>query len=400
MNFKVKITTLTSLFIGNGESYYPTDYFIDEKGKTLNFINKSDYLDKIYGGVYYRSLLSLTSAGTFDFGQLMNIYAQSCNNFVEYKIPIDDSSEDPANSAFNYLNSKIKEPFRAPIDCFIRGGLDKQPYIPGSSFKGALKNAFQSYLLDKDENKNIVENIKNEFLEAEQSCNHIINDRQKEKLIIDNKINTLDKYIKDSLIGSFTTDIFRLINVSDFALSANNNATNDPNYMKIIRPYNINKSLNTTVMPVLLESINKNTLFEGEIYIDDKFINSEYLNNNIPLLSKLFKTTTSEYKQEYKKEDILKDLLINAVKKFGSQIYDIEYNKFKYSERFKFELDKNKNILKLGRLGGGGSKSLNRIREITIKKDGKTITNNAKYQSSLWIDANKEPIGWVEVEFL
>jgi CRISPR type III-A-associated RAMP protein Csm5 len=391
MNFKVKITTLTSLFIGNGESYYPTDYFIDEKEKTLNFINKSDYLDKIYGGFYYKALLSLTSAGTFDFEQLMNIYSQSCRDFIEYKIPIDDSDVSTSESAFNYLTKKIKEPFRAPIDCFMRGGLDKQPYIPGSSFKGALKNAFQSYILDNDENT--AENIKKELLETERLFSNEIDLKKKEKSIINKKIGIVDNYIKNNITGSFENDIFRLISVSDFTLSAdNNNVKNYLSYMKIIHPYNINKSGKETLMPVLLESINKNISFDGEIYIDDKFIKSDFA-NNMPLLSKIGISKD-------KSEDTLKNLLIKAIQKFGSQIYDIENNKFKYSERFKFELDKNKNILKLGMLGGGGSKSLNGIREITIKKDGKTITNNAKYQSSLWIDANKEPIGWVEVEFL
>lgn len=289
------------------------------------------------------------------------------------------------------MNSKIKEPFRAPIDCFIRGGLTKLPYIPGSSFKGALKNAFQSYILDNDENT--AENIKKELLETERFFSNEIDLKKKEKSIINKKIGIVDNYIKNNMTGSFETDIFRLISVSDFTLSAdNNNVKNYLSYMKIIHPYNINKSGKETLMPVLLESINKNISFDGEIYIDDKFIKSDFA-NNMPLLSKIGISKD-------KSEDTLKNLLIKAIQKFGSQIYDIENNKFKYSERFKFELDKNKNILKLGRLGGGGSKSLDSIREITIKKDGKTITNNAKYQSSLWIDANKEPIGWVEVEFL
>jgi CRISPR type III-A-associated RAMP protein Csm5 len=389
MNFKVKITTLTSLFIGNGESYYPTDYFIDLKDKTLNLINKSEYLDKIYGGVYYRALLSLTSAGTFDFEQLMNIYSQSCNNFIEYKIPIDNSAENPENSALNYLNSKIKEPFRAPIDCFIRGGLDKQPYIPGSSFKGALKNAFQSYVLNNDET--MVKNIEKELSEAEKLFSNITDFKKKEKNTINEKIKIVDNCIKENITGSFENDIFRLINVSDFTLSVSDNAKNNLNYIQIIRPNNLNKSGNQTPMPVLLESINKNASFEGEIYIDDKFIKSNFA-NMMPLLSKIGISKD-------KPEDTLKNLLIKAVEKFGSQIYDTEYKRFKYHD-LNFELDKNKNILKLGRLGGAGSKSLNGIREITIKKDGKTITNNAKYQSSLWIDENNEPIGWIEVEFL
>ncbi|RZD17168.1 MAG: type III-A CRISPR-associated RAMP protein Csm5 [Candidatus Acididesulfobacter guangdongensis] len=390
MNFKVKITTLTSLFIGNGESYYPTDYFIDEKGKTLNFINKSDYMDKIYGGFYYRALLSLTSSGTFDFKQLMNIYSQSCTDFVEYKIPIDDSDADAPESAFNYLDKNIKEPFRAPVDCFIRGGLDKQPYIPGSSFKGALKNAFQSYMLDN--NENTAANIKKELLEVERSFSRETDLKKKETRTINEKIKIVDKYIKENITGSFESDIFRLINVSDFKLSAGDTQNNNLNYIKIIRPNNLNKSGNVTHMPVLLESISKNTSFEGEIYIDDQFIKSNFA-DRMPLLFNIGIP-------KEKPENTLKELLMKAIQKFGSQIYDIESKRFKYAENFKFELDKNKNILKLGRLGGGGSKSLDKIREITIQKNGKIITNKAAYQSSLWINENKEPIGWIEVEFL
>jgi len=398
MNFKVKIKTLTSLFIGNGESYYPTDYYIDKKGKTLNFINKSDYLNKIYGGFSYRALMDLVSEGSFNFEQLMAIYTNSCKeDVIEYKIPIDDSHGNIHNSdsAFDYLTKNIKEPFRAPIDCFIRGGLDKLPYIPGSSFKGALKNAVQSYLLDKDENT--VKKIKVELADVEKSFEHE-QDPKKENKMINKKIAIVDKYVKRKLTGGFaidekidtSTDFFRLIHVSDFVLSNYNNIKTDLNFVKIIRPNNLNKkSDEPTPMPVLLESICKNVSFEGEIYIDDNFIKSEFA-KNMPILHDI----------GISDQDSLKKLLIDATKKFGSEIYDIESAKFKYIERLKFELDKNKNIFKIGRLAGGGSKSLNKIREITIKKNQKTITNKAEYQSSLWIDANNEPLGWIEIEFL
>jgi len=398
MNFKVKIKTLTSLFIGNGESYYPTDYYIDKKGKTLNFINKSDYLNKIYGGFSYRALMDLVSEGSFNFEQLMAIYTNSCKeDVIEYKIPIDDSHGNIHNSdsAFDYLTKNIKEPFRAPIDCFIRGGLDKLPYIPGSSFKGALKNAVQSYLLDKDENT--VRNIKDELSDVE-NLKLFDYKTDKEKAIIKKKIAIVDKYVKRKLTGGFaidekidtSKDFFRLIHVSDFVLSNYNNIKTDLNFVKIIRPNNLNKkSDEPTPMPVLLESICKNVSFEGEIYIDDNFIKSEFA-KNMPILHNI----------GISDQDSLKKLLIDATKKFGSEIYDIESAKFKYIERLKFELDKNKNIFKIGRLAGGGSKSLNKIREITIKKNQKTITNKAEYQSSLWIDANNEPLGWIEIEFL
>jgi CRISPR type III-A-associated RAMP protein Csm5 len=269
MNFKVKIKTLTSLFIGNGESYYPTDYYIDKKGKTLNFINKSDYLNKIYGGFSYRALMDLVSEGSFNFEQLMAIYTNSCKeDVIEYKIPIDDSHGNIHNSdsAFDYLTKNIKEPFRAPIDCFIRGGLDKLPYIQGSSFKGALKNAVQSYLLDKDENT--VRNIKVELADAEKSFEYEHDPKKKENKIINKKIAIVDKYVKRKLTGGFaidekkidtSKDFFRLIHASDFVLSNYNNIKTDLNFVKIIRPNNLNKkSDEPTPMPVLLESICKN----------------------------------------------------------------------------------------------------------------------------------------------
>lgn len=333
MQIPVTIELLTPIFIGDGESYYPSDCIVDSTDRKLKVIHKEKFLDKIYKDQNkYNQFLSISSGN--NHSQLLSFIQTHGKDCVDYSVEI-------SPGAFDYITRQTNL-FRAPVDTFIKESFTKNPIIPGSTIKGILKTAVVNYILQKNSGK-------------KSDYKH----RLKSGL-------TGDKIASD-LLGNFESDLFKLVMVSDFQFVSGN--------LKIIRPTN-RGSKQISPMPILLESLSAGSTLKGSITIHSELISSKHKNTIFAL--NLFSPDTMSF--------------IDALKLFAEDIVKEEASRFKV-DMSKISLSKNESLIKIGKHAGAGSKSLTEMREIDIRAGSRLIRKD-KYQSSLWITDDKQPIGW------
>lgn len=177
--FRIKLTTLTTVHIGSGDSYDPTQFFIDEKG-VLNHFNTSVFLESLDQKdleLFSKTCLDMNYVGMFRF------FREKFNNSIEcrhVKVAKDiaQTYEDVLKSGSR--GNQIINQLELKRTCFNE--FKKTAYIPGSSLKGSLKTAWMS---KKAVEKNVVKQ-------------HDIRDCE-----------------KAVLGGTFSNDPFRFVKISD-----------------------------------------------------------------------------------------------------------------------------------------------------------------------------------------
>ncbi len=136
---KIKLTTLSPVCIGNGGKLSPTsDYIYDWKSKQIHYINKDvvaealanndDLMDEYVNGILY---------GMDNNRTLFNL-----KDFLEKKLKLIPEE---------YIAYSVKANIKSTkeLNTIIKNA-DGSPYIPGSTIKGALKNALVYDFLSRD----------------------------------------------------------------------------------------------------------------------------------------------------------------------------------------------------------------------------------------------------------
>ncbi len=333
---RVRLQIITPTFIGSGEQYYPYDYVILED--SLCFIDRENFIATIIDEGRYEEFLkaceSIEKLLTF-----IDDYVQE----KHYRGCIETEQE---------ANEKLFSTKTLPLMAFIKDSVTFKPYIPGSTLKGAIRTALLDYKIDRFWNElKRVEKIKR------------LNDKQLETIIFCNEHRNHQSHLqfdpkKDILKALFVEDLKPLT----YKLRA---------IKPLNRPY---KKTKDNKIPVVLEA-----LIEGE-FIGEVRINKHLLNNDIFLKNNRF----------FLDEPLDEQLLQKAINFFFQKIYEKEKNRF----RANFP-EYEKGMLKIGKHAGAGSKSLNKLRSITIRQIGKKFD----YQLSVWIDQEERPLGWVKVKF-
>jgi CRISPR-associated protein Csm5 len=150
--YKIKLTTLSPIFIGGGEfsdlsqlQYVLTGNklkIVDET-KFMKFLKQSNHLDKFINYVskpqYNKNGKLISPTLTYWINQ----------NFSNREIDIYSKIENIGEIAKRNLNY---------VRSFIKNNEEK-PYIPGSSIKGAIRTALLSYLIDLGKTKSESEEI-------------------------------------------------------------------------------------------------------------------------------------------------------------------------------------------------------------------------------------------------
>ena len=230
---KIKFRPLTPVFIGSGESYYPMDYFIDDK---IYFIDKEKFNKKII----QKNLLDEFIKKSENIDDLLE--------FIDDNITFEDAFY--GIEADEKILDKLEKTNSRGVEAFIKDKFLFTPYIPGSSLKGVIRTALLDYFVKKH---NLRGDIKK--LESKIFCG-------KEKF--DAKT--------DNLKALFITDLKPL----NFNL-------------KVINPINYPfKKEKPNKIPNLLECLIDGE-FEGEIRIEDRFFNlNRYFDEklNIELIKK------------------------------------------------------------------------------------------------------------------
>lgn len=163
-SYKMKLTTLSPVFIGGGDfnDYSKLQYVLSNnklkiinEGKFMNFLNTSKCLENF---IKYISTPIYNKKGKIISPNLKNWIS---DNFGNRELDIYDRIEDIDNleniSNINFIRSFIKNS-------------DNNPYIPGSSIKGAIRTALFSKFIE-----DMGDSIATEKIKAEMS-NIIVSD--------------------------------------------------------------------------------------------------------------------------------------------------------------------------------------------------------------------------------
>jgi len=146
---KIQLTTLTPVCIGTGSKLSPyADYVIDEQHKKIYYVNQELVKSRLEENM---KLIDEYVAGVTS-GMDNNRSLFRLENFLKNRLKID-----------------IRKEHRLQMDCEAKGSKELytivkngglQPYIPGSSLKGAIKTALlYDWLTNNAEGKKIIEEL-------------------------------------------------------------------------------------------------------------------------------------------------------------------------------------------------------------------------------------------------
>ncbi len=146
--YKMKIKPITRFHIGNGEVHDPMKLII--KGNYAYYLKELEYLRYLMK----RNKNELEAKLALSDLKAMQKYYYDCfdpneTQCYSFKYPVDENIQD------RYC-SQLDNPYaEGQIRAFIRSGLNMQPFIPGSSLKGAMRTAILSHYVTEMPNYNI-----------------------------------------------------------------------------------------------------------------------------------------------------------------------------------------------------------------------------------------------------
>lgn len=366
-NLKIRLHILSPVHIGCDDVYEPTSFVIDEKkGKLIEF----DPMDFI-------KALSMKERDEF---------SKACNNdnllqvfkTVKrlYKSSIPGREVDIVSGLIAHYTSVLKMPTfdkKAVINQFTMNktayNLQKNmPYIPGTSFKGSLRTAYLSSIASST-------GIKNWWNES----------KAKEK----DRAKELEEKL---LQGSFETDPFRMVKVSDF-LPVKEVKT------KIV--YGVNKKKKKSEKPTkadsgppqIFEAIQHGAVFEGLINIHQPLSKSII---KYPVeKDNLLKAIHEFYMKAFEKEK-------KIAEEIGTGLIDVS--------NFNGMLGKSAFLIRLGRHSGAEAVTIEGNRLIKImQKQGDPPKYSKDGATTLWLSSETSkptsnngliPFGWALLEII
>lgn len=140
VNFTLNCKVMSPLFIGSGESINKLDYLLDkndvvfiDKRKLVKYFKEIECLNE-----FNKFLLQNDKASLKEFFDIL--IKRGTVNKIEYSLI--------EKSRAKYYKNKISKTNLNEIDLFIKD-FNNNPYIPGSSLKGAFRTVLESCILNK-----------------------------------------------------------------------------------------------------------------------------------------------------------------------------------------------------------------------------------------------------------
>jgi len=264
MTITLYLKTICPVHIGCDEDYEPTGFVIDEQSQELISFDPIDFI-KSLDDVSRKKFSEICAKGTVESRlELMKFMSLKKCDGARVKV---------SPEFVTHYKDKLKLPsdrrrIQQELNSFTIGRTmfnpnTNQPYIPGSSIKGALRTA---WLNEMQKKKNLPRET----------------DPRKEK--------DLQKKLLDG--GSFATDPFRMVKISDFM---------PVGIIKTSIAYAINRKKNpgrvsNENLNQILEVIEPGSYFKGTITVDDAPQGSGI--NNPVMVQTLFNSAISYYSKE------------------------------------------------------------------------------------------------------
>lgn len=363
---KVRLHIISPVHIGGDDVYEPTSFVIDEKKNKLIEFDLMEFIKSLslrdrqeFTRICMEGSIS-SIIKMYDFisrKQVKGWEIEIANELVAHYKKVKNLSTNNEKSIKQELN-------QFAINRTVYNPHNNQPYIPGSSVKGAMKTAYLSKLAKDKEIKGRKEKAK----ELE----------------------------KELLEGSFDTDPFRMVKPSDF-LPVSNVKT------KIVYAVNKKKkNLNTSPregrgnIPQILEVIKEESIFEGTIHIQQPEPTARIKK---PVQSnELLDSMHDYYRKIVNEED---DIVHNIGA--GRVVVNSIINKFKESR------GKSAFLLRIGRHSGAESMTIEGNRWIKISPPGRPHKFSDNGATTIWLASESSkpnsnnrlvPFGWAVMEIM
>ncbi len=392
-NFKLKVTAISPAHIGDGEMYEPTNYVIDD-GNLYYF--DDTVLVSMLTNEQQKDLVKIVSKPN-SYQQLQLFYKREdikklAKNCALYTVPVAKDIEKNYNNSLGKVRQregKGNKVFNAlSINSTIK--TSQIPYIPGSSFKGALKTAFFS----------------------KEAQNRDFSEVAKEKEF---RGQFKDYQFNSKFFGQFEKDPFSKLKISDFI----------PKQPKLEIKWGVNKkkksdSAENDNTGVRYEFIAPTSEFVAEMTLIDLIDKKEIERINKQIRN--YKKHLHQPEKVYMQLDIIQTANSFYIPKFEeeqrwaeSKKYIISSDYFKRALPYIQKAKKGEGFLiRVGRHSGALAMTLDKHRKIFIpqmKKDqkGNPLSPKQKYVSSpftYWLASNvdavksAEFIGWFYCEVI
>ncbi len=359
---KIRLHVLSPIHIGCDDVYEPTSFVIDESKKKLIEFDPVEFV-KSLNKERKNKLAEIANKGTLV--SIIEMYRFVYSNKAAIKGYEVDISKNIVDRYLQVKNMELNEKkIKQELNNFLllRTAYlpnNNNPYIPGSSLKGAMRTGYLSMLAysgNTDEGiKTIIENEKPRFS---------ITGRKNAK-----------ELEKELLGGEFATDPFRMLKVSDLLPVSDVKR-------QITYAINMRKSDGAIRMPVPLEVISSGS-FEGVLNIDTPLKESGIKRPlSWAILSALFH---KHYTRVYNTEVRLKKFAVPSI------------------EKFKDKLKTSAFLIRLGRHSGAEAVTIEGNRFIKIMQGRDKAPRYLDSATTVWLasdeprpknTSNLFPFGW------
>lgn len=196
--YRFIIRTASPVFVGSGEEVNKKEYIYNRRRNTVSFLN----MWKFFKGLRERNLLPEYEDYMLKDDSELYFFMRDCGiSQKEYSEWIDYTEEmadpDEAGRSVKSVNTFIKDPYG-------------NPYIPGSSLKGALRNMFMTahYMNAPEEADRVIDAIRSDHSRGK----HYLADADR---MMNNAAFRNRRLFEDSKPGEIINDIMRGFVVSD-----------------------------------------------------------------------------------------------------------------------------------------------------------------------------------------
>jgi len=373
---KARMHILSPVHIGCDDVYEPTNFVIDEKNGKLIEFDPMDFI-KSLSQQDREQFTAICMQGTIS--SIISIYrfislkqSQSRINGREIEIAADLRAH---YKRVRDLPLQDERRIRQELNQFaisrtVYNPHGDMPYIPGSSLKGALRTAYLSKLAKEA-------GVKDWWKTSQAREN--------------NRARELELHL---LNGSFDTDPFRMIKVSDFIPVSTHEVKT-----KVV--YAVNRKKRKSKFEArgpfqVVETIKDGAVFEGMINIQQP-------------------EPSANIERPIKVEELLRSInefyvpLVNEENKVASEIDAGQVIVKRINERFKGQLGKTSYLIRLGRHSGAEAVTIEGNRYIKIMQGKGKPPKFLNQATTLWMASETSkptannaliPFGWAVLEVL
>lgn len=366
MNFRLEV--LTPVNIGSGEALSQFSDYIYDKGNVY-FIDHDALVRELSQRPNGQRIID-------EFVKVVQSQAKgNARDRLKLKGFLEKAGLDYKKYAFKKLPAS--EEIREQIQLHVKSA--GQPYIPGSSLKGAIRTALLAHLISPGEDRKIME--------------YIATEKQKSKGF---------RYIGQNFFGKFGDDVFKYIHVSDTLPFEQEN-------LRVVKFYKYHLKNQKVDIPIVKEVIAKGSVSTFNIKMsaeDLKMVNQKNLNPKLSFFFEGNEGALLETINEYTRKNI--EMELEQLRGFKSEITQ-EIEQFYQSLLDSLaEADKNKEAYL--RIGSGKTYydntiaqklSLDTVKQIVTRNFKKANRNIFPITRTIVIDgARKEVPGWVKISKL